>query len=343
MVRLMTDQITDNEDKGERIAKALARAGVASRREVERMITDGRVSVDGETLQSPAFLVKSLDGIRVDGEIVSRAAETRVWKLHKNKGTLTTHDDPENRPTVFDKLPSHMGRVISVGRLDMNTEGLLLLTNDGALARWMELPENALIRRYRVRVYGRANAQTLSRLKNGITIDGIHYGEIDAQLEPVKKKNSDDGDSGSSANTWLTVAIREGKNREVRKVMEHLGLTVNRLIRTHYGPFSLGTLATGACAQVNAQQLRDVMADFFKDAPQSVAAPSPKRDSSKWAKAKKPAGKKPGAARRKKPFNQDTRSQDEDGRRGRGRSDAKPAKRQSPSAHKRSKQGRPKS
>lgn len=358
IVRDMTDTIKNPEDKepapadvetntdadkGERIAKALARAGIASRREVERMIADGRVSVDGETLQTPAFLVKSLQGIRVDGEVVARAAETRVWKLHKTKGTLTTHNDPEGRATVFDKLPSHMGRVISVGRLDMNTEGLLLLTNDGALARWMELPANALVRRYRVRVYGRVNPASLERLKNGITIDGIHYGEVDAQLEKTKRGSRDDDDTpASSANTWLTVAIREGKNREVRKVMEHLGLTVNRLIRTHYGPFSLGTLPTGMSVQVNNQQLREVMSDFFEEATESIAAPSLKRDPSKWAKAKKPVGKKPGDSRRRKgaKTNADSRKNsrgDAKGKAGtaRGRADTRTDKRQSPSAQKR--------
>ncbi|WP_262694244.1 pseudouridine synthase [Kordiimonas aquimaris] len=331
----------DSIDKGERIAKALARAGIASRREIERMIADGRISVDGKTLESPAFLVKSLQGIRVDGEVVARAAETRVWKLHKVKGTLTTHNDPEGRPTVFDKLPSHMGRVISVGRLDMNTEGLLLLTNDGALARWMELPANALVRRYRVRVYGRVNPASLDRLKNGITIDGIHYGEVDAQLETVKRSKQEDGEASlSSANTWLNVAIREGKNREVRKVMEHLGLTVNRLIRTHYGPFSLGTLQTGMSAQINNKQLRDAMSDFFESASGSIAAPSTKQDSSKWAKAKKPAGNKPGASRRKKGFSGNTEAKNStrsETKSARGRSGTLSVKHQSPSAQRRSK------
>lgn len=292
----------EGQDKGERIAKALARAGIASRRDVERMIEAGRISLDGQTLKTPAVLIKSLEGIRVDGEVVEQAAETKVWRMHKTKGTLTTSKDPEGRPTVFDRLPKHIGRVISVGRLDMNTEGLLLLTNDGALARWMELPANALVRRYRVRVYGRVDEKALARLARGVTIDGVHYGEIDAKLERLSKKaqKEQDASSRSSANTWITVAIREGKNREVRRVMEHLGLTVNRLIRTHYGPFALGTLPTAVVAPVNGQQLREILPEFFADAPQSVAAVKVERDTSKWAKAKKPTKKKPGAIRRRK-------------------------------------------
>lgn len=237
----------------------------------------------------------------MDGEAVAAAEAAKLWRLHKRKGTLTTHKDPEGRPTVFDKLPKHMGRVISVGRLDMNTEGLLLLTNDGALARWMELPANALLRRYRVRVYGRVDEKALAKLKDGVTIDGIHYGEVEAKLEkPRGKKATSEGEgvSRSTANNWLTVAIREGKNREVRRVMEHLGLTVNRLIRTHYGPFSLGTLPGGAVTQVNDKQLHDVLPEFFDNEPSSVAAPKAKRDPSKWAKPKRESRKKPGAKRR---------------------------------------------
>ena len=314
MVRPMSEDQKNIEDKGERIAKALARAGVGSRRDVERMISEGRISLKGKTLETAAVLVKSLEGIKVDGEMVQQAEATKLWRMHKTKGTLTTHKDPEGRKTVFEKLPNHMGRVISVGRLDMNTEGLLLLTNDGALARWMELPANALVRKYRVRVYGRVDPKTLSKLKDGVTIDGVHYGEVDAKLETKSKKQSEEGAIGQkSANSWLTVAIREGKNREVRRVMEHLGLTVNRLIRTHYGPFSLGTLPGGSVAQVNDKQLHDVMPEFFGEAPASVAAPSKQRDPSKWAKAKKEARKKPGASRRRKP-REYSRSQSNDRR-----------------------------
>lgn len=292
----------ENQDKGERIAKALARAGIASRRDVERMIEAGRISLDGKTLETPAVLIKSLEGIRVDGEAVEQAADTKIWRMHKTKGTLTTSKDPEGRRTVFDRLPKHIGRVISVGRLDMNTEGLLLLTNDGALARWMELPANALVRRYRVRVYGHVEEKALARLSGGVTIEGVHYGEIDARLERLSKKAQKEQDARirGSANTWLTISIREGKNREVRRVMEYLGLTVNRLIRTHYGPFALGTLPSAVVAPVNGQQLREILPEFFADAPQSVAAVKIERDTSKWAKAKKPTKNKPGASRRRR-------------------------------------------
>lgn len=296
-------------DKGERIAKVLARAGVGSRRDVERMIGESRIRIHGKILDTPATLVNTLDGITVDGEPVMQPDEAKVWRFHKSRGLLTTHKDPEGRPTVFDKMPNHMGRVISVGRLDMNTEGLLLLTNDGNLARWMELPKTALVRRYRVRVYGRVDDRTLARLKDGVTIDGIHYGEVEARLERTKSKKpkdkpeKSDGNQrpNSSANTWLTVAITEGKNREVRRLMEYLGLTVNRLIRTHYGPFSMGTMPQGTVAAVSGKQLRDLLPDYFAEAPDSVARPAIKRDPSKWAKAKKPEKNKPGASRRRKP------------------------------------------
>jgi 23S rRNA pseudouridine2605 synthase len=286
MVRRMSeDQKTD---KGERIAKVLARAGVASRREVERMIEDGRIRIDGKILETPATLVKSLEGITVDGEAITQVAQTKIWRMHKRRGTLTTHNDPEGRPTVFDRLPEHMGRVISVGRLDMNTEGLLLLTNDGELARWLELPANSVVRKYRVRVHGYVNEKALEKLKNGVTIEGVRYGEIDAALERQV-----------GANAWITITIKEGKNREVRRVMEHLGLNVNRLIRTHYGPFSLGTIELNGISPVGEKQMYEVLSDFFKDAPQAMGTTKIARDPSKWAKAKKETKSKPGAKRRR--------------------------------------------
>ncbi len=291
MVRRMTDIDKTNETaapKAERIAKVLARAGVASRREVERMIEDKRIAIDGKPLDTPATLVTSLKGITVDGNPITEVSQTKLWRSHKKRGTLTTHRDPEGRPTVFDRLPDHMGRVISVGRLDMNTEGLLLFTNDGELARWLELPANSILRKYRVRVYGRVDEKALAKLKDGATIDGVHYGAIDAALERQQ-----------GSNAWISVAIREGKNREVRKVMEHLGLTVNRLIRTHYGPFSLGTLEVGSIAPVGEKQLYEVLSDYFGEAPQAMGTDTVKRDPSKWAKAKKDTKAKPGAKRRR--------------------------------------------
>jgi len=294
MVRRMSDtekHIDKTEapaPKGERIAKVLARAGIASRREVERMIDDGRIAINGKPLDTPATLVTSLKGITVDGNPITEVSQTKLWRFHKRRGTLTTHRDPEGRPTVFDQIPQHMGRVISVGRLDMNTEGLLLFTNDGELARWLELPANSILRKYRVRVYGRVDESALVKLKDGATIDGVHYGAIDASLERQQ-----------GSNAWLSIAIREGKNREVRKVMEHLGLTVNRLIRTNYGPFSLGTLEASSIAQVGEKQLYEVLSDYFGDAPQAMGTDEVKRDPSKWAKAKKDTKVKPGEKRRR--------------------------------------------
>ncbi len=304
MVRAMTDidtKIDDTAPKGERIAKALARAGIASRRDVERMIEAGRIKLNGKTLETPATLITSLDGILVDGNPVESAPETKLWRMHKRRGCLTTHKDPEGRPTVFDNLAGHMGRVIAIGRLDMNTEGLLLLTNDGELARWLELPEHGFVRRYKVRAHGYVREAELKKLANGVTIDGINYGEIDAKL-----------DSQNGANAWISIAIKEGKNREVRKVMEHLGLEVNRLLRISYGPFTLGTLQRDAVAGVSRHQLIDVLPGFFEGRKGSVAAPTSKAlDKSKWAKAK-PKDTKPGDKRRKKSPSDDQRAPRED-------------------------------
>ncbi|MBZ6378635.1 pseudouridine synthase [Pacificimonas flava] len=220
---------------GERIAKLMARAGAGSRREVERMIGEGRVALDGKTLTSPALNLPSLRGVTLDGEPLGKAERTRLWRLHKPAGTLTTERDPKGRPTVFDKLPKDMPRVSTVGRLDFNTEGLLLLTNDGELKRALELPKNAVQRRYRVRVFGDVHQAELERLAEGVTIDGVHYRSIEANI-----------DRKSGRYSWLSLALTEGKNREVRRVLDHLGLQVTRLIRTGFGPFELEDLKTGA-------------------------------------------------------------------------------------------------
>jgi 23S rRNA pseudouridine2605 synthase len=241
------------ENKGERIAKRLARAGICSRREAERLIVAGRVKVDGKTLDSPAFNVMPSSRIAVDDKPVAEADEPRLWRFHKAPGTITTSRDPQGRPTVFDKLPDDMPRVISVGRLDFNTEGLLLLTNDGGLARHLELPQNAWLRHYRVRVHGKADAGKLKLLEKGVTISGIHYGPIKTTLE--KEQGS---------NAWLSVGLREGKNREIRKLMEHLGLQVTRLIRLSFGPFQLGTLPVDAVEEVPRRVLREGLGTFFK-------------------------------------------------------------------------------
>ncbi|HUN40068.1 MAG TPA: pseudouridine synthase [Acetobacteraceae bacterium] len=233
-------------ERGERIAKWLARAGISSRRDAEKLVADGRVRLNNAPVTHPATFVSPDDIVMVDGAVVEAPQRTRLWRYHKPPGLMTTHRDPEGRPTVFDKLPPAMPRVVSVGRLDLASEGLLLLTNDGALARRLELPATGWIRRYRVRAHGRPREDALAALKRGVTVDGVRYGPIEAGLDAVK------GD-----NTWLTVSLREGRNREVRRVMAHLGLPVTRLIRIAYGPFQLGTLARGTVEEVPARVLRD--------------------------------------------------------------------------------------
>ncbi len=228
------------------MAKFLARAGICSRRDAEKLIAEGRVKLNGKRLDTPAVKVTERDKISVDGRVIGAAEPTRLWRFHKPSGLVTTHRDPARRPTVFERLPKDMPRVISVGRLDLTSEGLLLLTNDGALARRLELPSNGWIRRYRARAFGRIEQSELDKLKNGITIDGIRYGPIDAKLE-----------RGGAANAWITVSLSEGKNREVRRVLEALGLRVNRLIRIAYGPFQLGALETGAVEEIPRKVLRE--------------------------------------------------------------------------------------
>jgi 23S rRNA pseudouridine2605 synthase len=235
---------------GERIAKALARAGLASRRDAEEMVTQGRVTVNGRVINSPALDVTPNDVVMVDGKPLPPRERTRLFLYHKPRGLMTTHDDPEGRPTVFDNLPEGLPRLISVGRLDFNTEGLLLLTNDGGLARTLELPDTGWLRRYRVRAHGEVTQAQLDQLKNGIEVEGVKYGPIDATLER---------DQG--ANVWLVFAIREGKNREVRNVLAHLGLEVNRLIRVSYGPFQLGEIPEGQVEEIRSRVLREQLGD----------------------------------------------------------------------------------
>lgn len=233
-------QTTSESDAGgDRIAKWLARAGIASRRDIERMIAEGRVSVDGAVLTTPAFKVLAGMKIAVDGKAVGAQEPVRLWRYHKPAGLVTSHKDPEGRPTVFSRLPLSLPRVISVGRLDYNSEGLLLLTNDGGLARRLELPQSGWIRRYRARVFGKLEQKDLDRLKDGVTIEGVNYGPVEATL-----------DRAHAAYPWVTVAIREGKNREVRRLMEYLGVRVARLIRLSFGPFMLGQLAPGQVEEV---------------------------------------------------------------------------------------------
>ncbi|GAA0623260.1 pseudouridine synthase [Brevundimonas kwangchunensis] len=261
----------------ERIAKAMARAGIASRREVERLIGLGKVAVNGKILDTPATLVTRDDVITVDGKPVGSAQATRVWRYHKPAGLVTSHGDPQGRPTVFDALPSGLPRVISVGRLDLNTEGLLLLTNDGELSRALELPSTELVRQYRARARGRVTQADLDKLKDGVTVDGVHYGPMDATLDKAKDK-TEPGERGP-ANLWISVSITEGKNREVRKVLESIGLTVNRLIRLAYGPFQLGTLPVGSVEEVGPRVIRELLAQHIRPenlpTGNSVATPAP--------------------------------------------------------------------
>jgi 23S rRNA pseudouridine2605 synthase len=230
----------------ERIAKRLARAGVCSRRDAEKLIEARRVAVDGLTLTTPAVIVTEESRITVDGRPVGAPEAARLWRYHKPDGLLTTHRDPLGRPTVFERLPPELPRVVSVGRLDFTSEGLLLLTNDGTLARRLELPANSWLRRYRARAHGAVDPAQLANLAQGVHVDGVDYGPIEAAL-----------DRQQGTNVWLTLALREGKNREVRRVLEHLGLRVTRLIRTSYGPFQLGQLARGAVEEVPAKVLRE--------------------------------------------------------------------------------------
>ncbi|MEO1251578.1 MAG: pseudouridine synthase [Pseudomonadota bacterium] len=242
----MTADTAPETDKGERIAKFLARAGVASRREAERLIEQGIVTVDGAVLTTPAFKVTPEMDVRVDGTRVGKAEKPRLWRYHKSSGLMTTHKDPQGRPTVFGALEGRLPRVISVGRLDLTTEGLLLLTNAGDLARRLELPSTGWTRRYRVRAYGRTSQAALDALKDGVEIDGMRYGPVRASLDQTQ-----------GGNVWITLSINEGKNREVRNLMRHLDLQVNRLIRTAYGPFQLGKLAKGEFEEIPGKQLKE--------------------------------------------------------------------------------------
>jgi 23S rRNA pseudouridine2605 synthase len=230
----------------------IARAGLCSRRDAERWIAEGRVAVDGEILTSPAVTVTADSDIRVDGKRLPEPERPRLWRYHKPVGLVTTHRDERGRPTVFGALPAGLPRLISVGRLDLNSEGLLLLTNDGALARRLELPATGWVRRYRVRVHGAVDPARLATLARGVTIDGVAYGPIRAALDRVQ-----------GSNAWLTLSLQEGRNREVRRVLDHLDLAVTRLIRVAYGPFQLGHLERGAIEEVPAKVLREQLGGSF--------------------------------------------------------------------------------
>ncbi len=244
---------TQNDNKPERIAKRIARSGVCSRRDAERMIAEGLVRLNGKKLDSPAVTVTDEDEIIVDGKPLPEKEKPRLWRLFKKRGLVTSHRDEQGRDTVFEHLPSYVPRVISVGRLDLNSEGLLLLTNDGELARYLELPATGWARRYRVRVHGRIEEEKLKQLEEGITVDGVHYGSIQAEVDVQK-----------GTNAWMTVTLREGKNREIRRVMEHLGWPVTRLMRVSYGPFQLGSLAPGECEEITGKVMKEQLAAFFR-------------------------------------------------------------------------------
>lgn len=251
----MTDATTPPEDeaRGERIAKFLSRAGVASRRDAEAMIEAGRVRMNNEPVTQPATFVKPGDMVLVDGKPVGEPERTRLFRYHKPDGLVTTHKDPEGRPTVFERLPQGLPRLISVGRLDLTSEGLLLLTNDGALSRQLELPSTGWLRRYRVRVHGGVSPDKLKRLADGMVVERVKYGPIEAAI-----------DSQQRSNTWLSMSLREGKNREIRRVMQALELPVTRLIRVAYGPFQLGQLPRGAAEEVPGKILREQVPGLVK-------------------------------------------------------------------------------
>jgi 23S rRNA pseudouridine2605 synthase len=228
----------------QRIAKLLARAGVASRRDIERMIAEGRIALEGDVLTTPATLLEDLRGVTVDGKPVAPPAAARLWRFYKPAGCLTAANDPKGRPTIYDRLPGGLPRVMPVGRLDFMTEGLLLLTNDGELKRQLELPATAVVRRYRARAFGEVSQAQLEALSEGIEIDGIRYGSIDANLE-----------RRTGRNCWIELSLTEGKNREVRNVLAHLGLQVSRLIRVSYGPFTMLDLDPGHIGEVQREEL----------------------------------------------------------------------------------------
>jgi 23S rRNA pseudouridine2605 synthase len=276
--------MVSNQNEGERIAKVIARAGLASRREAEAWIAAGRVAVNGAKIASPALNVTGADKIVVDGKPLPGAERTRLFLYHKPRGLVTTSSDPQGRPTIFGALPKELPRLISVGRLDLSTEGLLLLTNDGGLARALELPSTAWLRRYRVRAYGKVMQPQLDALRDGVTVDGVRYGPIEAVL-----------DREQASNVWITFAIREGKNREVRNVLRHLDLQVARLIRVSFGPFQLGELEEGEVAEVPTRVLRDQLGEkLAKAAGADFSGPIVAREAPKQRKIEPPRMKADG-------------------------------------------------
>lgn len=279
----------ENTPKGQRVAKLIARAGLCSRRDAERWIAEHRVEVDGKVIDTPATLVDDPTRIKVDGKTLPAQAEPKLWLYHKPAGLVTTHKDEDDRPTVFDNLPEVLGRVISIGRLDMNSEGLLLLTNDGGLSRELELPQNGWLRTYRVRVFGHVTQDILDTIKDGCTVEGIHYGPVEAHIEKKTGRNA-----------WLIVSLTEGKNREIRQVMRHLELHVNRLIRKSFGPFRLGDLNREELMEVPRRQLIEQLGGKYMRAAEDNGVDINKSQKG-WAKAKPKPNAKPRKPRKPKP------------------------------------------
>jgi len=283
---------TEEKPKGDRIAKLMARAGLCSRRDAERWIAEHRVQVDGVVIDTPATIIHDPSRVKVDGKALPAYVEPKLWLYHKPAGLVTTHKDEDGRPTVFDHLPESLGRVVSVGRLDMNSEGLLLLTNDGGLSRELELPQAAWVRTYRVRVFGFVTQEKLDTIKDGCTVEGIHYGPVDAKIEKKTGRNA-----------WLIVSITEGKNREIRQVMRYLELHVNRLVRTAFGPFRLGDLKREEVMEIPRRQLIEQLGGKYARVAEDSGIDINKSQKG-WAKAKaKPNAKpkKPRNSRKPKP------------------------------------------
>jgi 23S rRNA pseudouridine2605 synthase len=252
-------------DAPERIAKRIARSGLCSRRDAERWIAEGRVAVDGTVLESPALNVTAANLVTVDGAPLPAAGRARLFRFHKPAGVLTATRDPAGRKTIYDRLPPGLPRLMPVGRLDLTSEGLLLLTNDGALKRALELPATGWLRRYRARVHGQVDEATLAKLKKGITLDGFAYGPIEAALDRVQ-----------GSNAWLTIALREGKNREIRRVLEHFGWPVTRLIRLSFGPFQLGRLKPGEVEELTGKVIREQLGERVAGPPVRRRRPTPR-------------------------------------------------------------------
>ncbi|HEY7766341.1 MAG TPA: pseudouridine synthase [Aestuariivirgaceae bacterium] len=250
----MPEKLSIAAREGERIAKLIARAGLCSRRDAEKLIAQGRVKLNGMTIRTPAVKISSGDNVEIDGRPLPQKEPTRLWRYHKPPGLIVSHRDPRGRPTIFDALPKGLPRVLSIGRLDFNTEGLMLLTNDGALERRLELPATGWTRRYRVRVHGDLDERALAKLQQGIVVDGVRYAPVDAEVE---RRQGD--------NAWLSFALKEGKNREIRRICEHLSLQVNRLIRVAFGPFQLGALGRSEVKEVPERVLREQLGSLLKD------------------------------------------------------------------------------